>query len=225
MSDKKPLIGVVGGSGDLGSGLAWRWAKAGYPIVIGSRMADKGERVAAEMVEQLGGDVQITGSDNAGAAAQAEIVVLTVPYENHRPMLEGIVSGLKGKILVDVTVPLRPPKVGRVQLPEAGCAAQEAQDFLGEDVRVVAAFQNVGAEHLKEDHKIDCDVLVSGDNVEAREQVIALVEATGMKGWHAGPVANSAAAEALTSILIQINRRYKIAGSGIRITGTPGETA
>lgn len=223
MSDKKPLIGVVGGSGDLGSGLAWRWAKAGYPIIIGSRMADKGERVAAEMVEQLG-DVTITGTDNKGAAAQAEIVVMTVPYANHRPMMEEIKDGLNGKILVDVTVPLRPPKVGRVQLPEAGCAAQEAQDFLGEDVRVVAAFQNVGAEHLKEDHDIDCDVLVSGDNVDAREQVIALVEATGMKGWHAGPISNSAAAEALTSVLIQINRRYKIAGSGIRITGTPGET-
>ena len=147
------------------------------------------------------------------------MVVLTVPFAHQISTLESIRAGLAGKILIDVTVPLMPPKVGTVQLPEAGSAAVQAQNYLGDEVQVVSAFQNVGAVHLQGDHGIHCDVLVSGNKRAARDQVIELVEAVGLKGWHAGPLANAAAAEALTSVLITINRHHGIDGSGIVITG------
>ncbi len=216
MSNEKPTIAVLGGTGDLGGGLARRWAKAGYTVIIGSRSAEKGIAAAKALSEALPG-TDVSGDDLAGAATKADIVAVTVPYANHGATLEQIKPAVQGKIVIDTTVPLRPPKVGRVQLPEAGSAAQEAQNLLGEDVRVVSAFQNVAAHHLQADHDIDCDVLVSGNNVEAREVVIGLAADGGMKAWHAGPINNAAAAEALTSILIQINKREK-AHSGIRIT-------
>ncbi len=216
MSDAKPTIAVLGGTGDLGGGLARRWAKAGYTVIIGSRSAEKGIAAAEELKAALPGS-NVSGADLKDAATQGEIVAVTVPYANHGATLEEIKAAVQGKIVIDTTVPLRPPKVGRVQLPEAGSAAQEAQNLLGEDVRVVSAFQNVAAHHLLADHDIDCDVLVSGNNVDAREVVIGLAADGGMKAWHAGPINNAAAAEALTSILIQINKREK-AHSGIRIT-------
>ncbi len=216
MSDGKPSIAVLGGTGDLGGGLARRWAKAGYKVIIGSRSAEKGINSAEELKASLPGS-DVSGADLKDAATQADIVAVTVPYANHGATLEQIKEAVQGKIVIDTTVPLRPPKVGRVQLPEAGSAGQEAQNVLGDDVRVVSAFQNVAAHHLMADHDIDCDVLVSGNNVEAREVVIGLAADGGMKAWHAGPINNAAAAEALTSILIQINKREK-AHSGIRIT-------
>lgn len=221
MSDNQPVIAILGGTGDLGGGLAYRWARAGYPVIIGSRTAEKAEAAAAALVVAEGAP-PVRGMDNAAAATACDIAVLTVPFANQKPTLETVRAALAGKILVDVTVPLMPPKVARVQLPPEGSAGLAAQAILGEGVAVVSAFQNVGASHLREDHRVDCDVLVSGDKVAAREQVIALVEAAGMRGWHAGPLANSVAAEALTSILIGINKRYRIDGAGIRITGTPG---
>lgn len=222
MSTSGPVIAVLGGTGALGAGLAKRWAQAGYPVIIGSRSGERAEQAAANMAEEVP-EASIRGLEQAEASVAADIVVLSVPYENHRGTLEAVKPGVEGKILIDVTVPLRPPKVGRVQLPEAGSSAVEAQQFLGEGVRVVSAFQNIGAELIQSDAVIDCDVLVSGDDVPAREAVIELVEAAGMRGWHAGPIANSAAAEALTSVLIQINRRYKSSHAGIRIVGVPGE--
>lgn len=223
MAENKRTIAVIGGTGALGGGLAKRWAKAGHKVIIGSREAGKAQDAADALKAEAGGDV--SGMENGAAAAAAEIVALTVPFSNQQPMLEVIKDGVQGKILIDATVPLVPPKVGRVQLPPEDSAAMKAQAFVGEGVKVVAAFQNIGAEHLHSDHAIECDVLVSGDDVEARELVVGLVSDAGLKGWHAGPLANSTAAEALTSVLITINRRYKINGSGIRITGTPGETA
>ena len=170
------------------------------------------------MAERGVAEVNVEAMENLAAAAQADIVTLTVPFAHQVSTLEHVRDALKGKILVDVTVPLVPPKVGRVQLPEGGSAGQIAQDLLGEDVQVVSAFQNVAAHHLQEGHGIECDVLVTGDSKDAREQVITLVEAAGMRGFHAGPIANAAAAEALTSVLITINRQYKC-HAGIRITG------
>ena len=170
------------------------------------------------MAGRGGAEVNVEAMENLAAAAQADIVTLTVPFAHQVSTLEHVRDALTGKILVDVTVPLVPPKVGRVQLPAGGSAGQIAQDLLGEDVQVVSAFQNVAAHHLQEGHGIECDVLVTGDSKEAREQVIALVEAAGMRGFHAGPIANAAAAEALTSVLITINRQYKC-HAGIRITG------
>jgi NADPH-dependent F420 reductase len=157
--------------------------------------------------------------ENEDAAAEGDIVVLTVPAEHQISTLETVKSGLLGKILIDVTVPLIPPKVGTVQLPPEGSAGKRAQDFLGDDVQVVTAFQNVAAHLLKEDVTIECDVLVAGNKRSARDKVIQLAQQAGMTGWHAGPIENSAAAEALTSVLIQINRRHDIAHSGLQIVG------
>lgn len=220
MSDEIRSIAILGGTGDLGGGLARQWSRAGFKVLIGSRTLEKGEAAAASLLAEFP-DLNVTGHENRDAAEQADIVVLTVPFAHQISTLETVKDALQGKILVDVTVPLMPPKVGTVQLPEAGSAAMMSQAFLGEGVQVVSAFQNVGAQHLREDHKIDCDVLVTGDKRAARDTVIALVEAVGLRGWHAGPLANSAAAEALTSVLISINRHHKIDGAGIVITGEP----
>lgn len=220
MTDKVEAIAILGGTGDLGGGLARQWSRAGYKILIGSRTLEKGQAAATALLDEFP-DLNVTGHENLEAATAADLVVLTVPFEHQLSTLETVRDGLKGKILIDVTVPLVPPKVGTVQLPAAGSAAVQAQDFLGEDVQVVSAFQNVGAMHLQEDHNIACDVLVTGNKRAARDAVIELVEAVGLKGWHAGPLANAVAAEALTSVLITINRHHGIEGSGIVITGEP----
>jgi NADPH-dependent F420 reductase len=211
-------IAILGGTGDLGGGLARQWSRAGYQILIGSRTLEKGKAAADALLAEFP-DLNVTGHENLDAASQADIVVLTVPFAHQLSTLETVKPGLIGKILIDVTVPLVPPKVGTVQLPEKGSAAVQAQDFLGDEVQVVSAFQNVGAQHLQEDHAIACDVLVTGNKRAARETVISLVEAVGLRGFHAGPLANAVAAEALTSILITINRHHKIEGAGIVITG------
>lgn len=223
MNDKSlPVLAILGGTGDLGTGLARRWAQAGYRVIIGSRTREKAETAVADLREVMAergvAEVSVEAMENLEAAQAADIVTLTVPFAHQVSTLEHVRSALEGKILVDVTVPLVPPKVGRVQLPEGGSAGQIAQDLLGESVQVVSAFQNVAAHHLQEGHGIECDVLVSGDSKEAREQVITLVAAAGMRGFHAGPIANAAAAEALTSVLITINRQYKC-HAGISITG------
>lgn len=222
----RPVIAIVGGTGDLGTGLARRWAQAGYTVIIGSRTADKAETAAAELKElmqQRGvGAVDVRGADNIAAAQAADIVTLTVPFSHQAPTLEQVKLALAGKILIDVTVPLVPPKVMRVQLPSEGSAGQIAQKILGDSVRVVSAFQNVPALHLQEGSALDCDVFVCGDDKDARAQVITLVEAAGMRGFHAGSIANAAAAEALTSLLIFINKQYNC-HAGIRITGLNNE--
>lgn len=220
MADKIGSIAILGGTGDLGGGLARQWSRAGYKVLIGSRTLEKGKAAAQALLDEFP-DLNVSGHENLDAATRADIVVLTVPFEHQISTLQTVKPALAGKILIDVTVPLVPPRVGTVQLPERGSAAQMAQDFLGDEVQVVSAFQNVGAQHLREDHKIECDVLVTGDKRAARDTVIELVEAVGLKGWHAGPLANAAAAEALTSVLITINRHHKIDGAGIVITGEP----
>ncbi len=221
MADVLPVIAVLGGTGNEGSGLALRWARAGYAVIIGSRDAARAEQTANQ-IAAVAPRPEPRGMANRDAVEAAEIVVLSVPFAAQQATLEDLHEALQGKILVDVTAPLVPPRVGRVQLPPGGSAVAAAQEFLGDGVRVVSAFQNVSAQHLADlDHDIDCDVLVCGDDKAAREEAIRLAEAAGMRGWHAGPLVNSAAAEALTSVLVTINRTYKIPGAGIRITGTP----
>ena len=220
MVDQIESIAILGGTGDLGGGLARQWSRAGYKILIGSRTLEKGEAAAKALLDEFP-DLNVTGHENLDAATTADLVVLTVPFAHQISTLETVKPGLIGKVLVDVTVPLVPPKVGTVQLPASGSAAEAAQACLGDDVQVVSAFQNVGAQHLNEDHAIACDVLVTGNKRAARDAVISLVEALGLKGWHAGPLANAAAAEAMTSVLITINRHHKIKGAGIVITGEP----
>ena len=218
MSDTKESIAILGGTGDLGTGLAIRWAKAGHKIIIGSRTQEKAE-AAVTALRDISPQTDASAMVNEDAAAAGDIVVLTVPYAHQLSTLEGVKSSLSGKILIDVTVPLMPPAVGKVQLPEGGSAGKMAQDLLGDDVMVVTAFQNIAAHLLQQDVKIECDVLVAGNKKIAREKVIELAGQAGMTGWHAGPIENSAAAEALTSILIQINRRHDISHSGLKIIG------
>ncbi|MBE1208002.1 MULTISPECIES: NADPH-dependent F420 reductase [Aminobacter] len=214
MSDSsKPVIGIIGGTGDLGSGLAKAWAAAGYKVVIGSRSRDKAVALASEL------GAGIVGEDNVGAARLADVVVLAVPFASHDATIAEIKDVVQGKIVVDAAVPLVPPKVSTVQLPSAGSAAQIAQGLLGEGVRVVSAFHNVGAAKLHKGGRAECDVLVFSDDKEARNQVIELAGAVANRGVGGGVLANSAAAEALTSVLIWINRQYKVPGAGIAITG------
>ena len=209
----KPVIAIIGGTGDLGSGLAKKWLAAGYPIVIGSRSVDKAHAFAQE----LGRGAR--GAHNAEAAKLGEIVLLAVPFSSHEATLLEVKSVVQGKIVVDAAVPLVPPKVSTVQLPAEGSAAQIAQRLLGEGVRVVSAFHNVGAAKLHAGGRADCDVLVFGNDKDARETVIGLANEVATCGIDGGVLANSVAAEALTSVLIGINRRYKVSGAGIRITG------
>jgi coenzyme F420-0:L-glutamate ligase/NADPH-dependent F420 reductase len=210
---------IIGGTGALGAALAGRLAAAGHAVWIGSRDAAKAEAFAAGIAVGAGG--KIAGAGLAEATGHAEIVILTVPYAAHADTLAQIREAAQGRIVVDATVPLRPPKVGTVQLPAAGCAAVEAAQILGEGVRVVSALQTIGAEKLASGGPIDADVLVAGDDAEAVEAVRAMLGELGLRSWHVGPLANSAAAEAMTSVLIQLNRRYKLVQSGVRITGRP----
>lgn len=217
-----PVLAILGGTGDLGTGLARRWAQAGYRVIIGSRTMEKAESAVADLREVMAergvGEIAVGAMTNLEAAQAADIVTLTVPFSHQVDTLKSVRTALQGKILIDVTVPLVPPKVARVQLPAEGSAGQIAQELLGEDIAVVSAFQNVAAAHLQEGKGMDCDVLVSGNKRAAREEVIKLVEAAGMRGFHAGMINNAAAAEALTSVLISINKQYGC-HAGIKISG------
>jgi hypothetical protein len=212
-------IAVLGGTGKEGSGLAMRWALRGYKVIIGSRDAERAQQHAAEMNAKLGGDY-VVGMHNPDAAAAADLVVLSVPYSAHAGTLESVAAQIQGKVLVDLTVPLQPPKVRTVHVPAGSAAALEARALLGEGVRIVSAFQNVSAEKMADpETHVDCDVLITGDDEEAKADVMKLVEAAGMRGIDAGPLANAVAAESLTPVLLYINKKYGVKGSGIRITG------
>jgi len=212
-------IAVLGGTGKEGKGLAYRWAKAGYRVLIGSRLSERAVTVASEIIQLLEGSSSVVGTTNLEAAKQAEIIVLTVPYAAHRATLESVKDALKGKLLIDATVPLVPPKVTKVQMPPAGSAAQEAKEILGDDVQVVAAFQNISHELLLGEEQIECDVLVTGTSKDARAEALRLVEAAGLTGWDAGPIENSVVVEGLANVLININKQYGSTHAGIRITG------
>ena len=217
MSDK-PTLAIVGGTGTLGSGLARRLAAAGYAVILGSRSADKAAEAARALPAAAGGPAP-QGMSNADAAKAAEVVIITVPWETQAKILDEIAPHVTGKLVVDTTVPLVPPRVARVQLPPEHSAALTAQKRLGASVRMVSAFHNVAGHKLQTDEAVDCDVLIFGDDPKDRAIVADLAKAAGLRGIHAGPLANSVAAEALTSVLIGINRNYKVDGAGIRITG------
>jgi 8-hydroxy-5-deazaflavin:NADPH oxidoreductase len=208
-----PRISIIGGTGHLGAAIAWRLAKAGYSVTIGSRRAE----AAAEKAAELGHG--IVGVANAEAAQTGEIIFVTVPFAAQEPTLAEIKPLVSGKIVVDTTVPLVPPKVMRVQLPPEGSAAAKAAVFLGEGVRMTAGFHNVAAHRLAQDGDVDCDILIFGDEKAARAEVATLADAMGLRGIQAGPLVNAAAAEAMTSLLIFINKNYQVDGAGIRITG------
>ena len=211
-------IAVIGGTGSLGKALAWRWARAGYDVTIGSRSEDGAQTAAADINARLGSDL-VKAAANPDAADGADVVVLTVPFSAHEPTLESIKPRLSGQILIDTTVPLCPPKVSVVQLPKGGCAAEITQRLVGESAQVASAYHNVSAVLLNKDVEIDCDILVFADDLSVRKKLKKLVEDSGCRPINAGKLANSAASEALTSVLIHINRTYKTPHSGIRITG------
>lgn len=208
---------VIGGTGELGKAIAIRLAAAGHVVWIGSRDAARAQAVADEVVHTTGG--QVHGATYADAAAASDICFLAVPYAAQAETLGLVRESVQGKVVVDTTAPLKPPKVGTVQLPTSGSAAVETALALGPEVRVVSALQTIGAAKLAAVGMIDADVLVAGDNAEAVEVVRGTLAEMGLRSWHVGPLANSAAAEAMTSVLIQLNRRYKLGQAGIRVTG------
>lgn len=213
-------VALIGGTGKEGRGLALRWAGAGHDVAIGSRDPARGEACARELSASSGHS--LAGGGNPEVLAGAEIALLSVPYSAHRATLSGLAPALAGKILIDITVPLVPPRVRQVHLPAGGAAALEAQEILGEGVRVVAALHHISSVHLADvDHAIASDVLVCGDDKDAREAAMALIGDLGMRPLDAGPLCNAIALEALTPVLLHLNRRYKSKGCGLHITGIP----
>lgn len=214
-------IAILGGTGKEGKGLGYRWAKAGYRVLIGSRSAEKAKTAVDELKKLLDASADLIGMTNEEAARQADLVVITVPFDVHKAMCEQMKGAVQGKIVIDVCVPLVPPKVTKVQMPPAGSATMEAKQIFGEGVQVVAAFQSISYEHLLRDEKIECDVLVCGGNKASRQVVLKLVTDAGLVGWDAGVIENSMVAEGLTSVLIGLNKQFGVSSAGIRITGIP----
>jgi NADPH-dependent F420 reductase len=217
-------IGIVGGTGKEGKGLAYRWVQAGHEVIIGSRQYEKAQRAVNTVNDYLGEEsALLKGMENKDAVEACDIAVITVPYAAHRSTLESLKEALDGKIVVDVVVPIVPPKVTKVQMPPDGSVAQEAQAILGDNCSVVDAFQNISHERLLSEGDVDCDVLVSGKGKAARQVVLGLVADTGLRGWDAGPIENCVVVEGLTSVLIGLNIQHHVHASGIRITGIPDQ--
>ena len=218
---KELTVGVLGGTGPLGGGLARRFAAAGVSVLVGSRDASKGARIAEEILADVPG-AAVTGTDNASVAEQADLVVIAVPYEGHADLLRALAGPLTGKIVVDAVNPLGFDKQGPYALVVAdGSAAQEAAAILRES-RVTAAFHHVSAPLLLDSSvtSVDLDVLVlgEGEDREATDTVQALAELIpGVRGVYGGRLRNAHQVEALTANLIAVNRRYK-AHAGLRIT-------
>ena len=211
-------IGLVGGTGREGTGLALRWARAGHDVFIGSRESERGVAKAAELASEHG--ITLSGGDNLAACAHGEVVIVTVPYAAHAPTFTAIRDAVTGKVVVDITVPLKPPKVRSVQLPPGSAAALESQAILGEGATVVAALHHISSEHLGDPaHEFDCDVLLCGEKV-ARETVAKLIEDLGLRAIEAGTLENAVALESITPVLLFINKKYG-ATAGLRITGMP----
>ena len=223
-NDYKEVIAIVGGTGKEGKGLAYRWRRAGYPVIIGSRNKEKAQSAVNELLECLGykdkSHPELMGKTNLEAVELCNIAVLTIPYEFHEQILQELKPGLQGKYLLDVTVPLVPPKVSTVQIPPFGSAAMQTQTILGKDVKVISAFQNISFELLLSEKKIECEVLVCGIDLDSREMGLRLVKDAGLTGWDAGPLENSIVQEGLTSILIRLNKKFGVHSAGIKITGT-----
>ncbi len=208
-------IGIVGGTGKEGRGIALRWAKAGHQVAIGSRDA---ERAAAKAAELSTSEAALSGADNAAVCRESEVVLLSIPFSGHKETLEGLKEALAGKVVIDITVPLKPPKVREVNLPESTSAGQQAQQILT-DSKVVATLHHVSSVHLSEaDHAIECDVLAVSDHADALETVLGLLKDLGVRGFNAGPLKNAVALESLTPVLLHLNKVYG-GSAGIRLTG------
>jgi len=211
-------IGVVGGTGKEGRGMALRWARAGHELFIGSRDAERARAAASELSAEVNRPIQ--GGDNADAVRASELVVLSVPYSAHASTLQDLKAELAGRVLIDITVPLQPPKVTAVHLPAGQAAALEAQQILGAETPVVAALHHVSAVHLRDlDHAIDCDVLACSDDKAALERTLPVLRDLGVRAFDAGPLRNAIALESITPLLLYLNRSLKGRSVGIRISG------
>ncbi len=209
-------IAIVGGTGKEGRGIGLRWALAGHQVTLGSRDAARAQEKAAELSSA---GVVITGDENRAACEAAEVVLVTVPYAGHEAVLRELKDALAGKVVIDITVPLVPPKVRQVHLPPGTSAAQEAQAILTES-QVVATLHHVSSAHLGEpEHPIDCDVLAVSDHPEAMELVLTLLTDLGVQAFNAGPLQNAVALESLTPVLLHLNKSYPGSGAGIRVSG------
>jgi NADPH-dependent F420 reductase len=218
-TDNKFKISIIGGTGKEGKGLAYRWLQAGHHVIIGSRNIEKALNAVEELRVLLPDVTNLEGMENQKAVEASDISVLTVPFTAHQTILTELKEVLAGKILIDVVVPINPPKVTRVWMPPEGSASLQALSILGEDAKVACAFQNISYERLMSEEEIECDVLVCGNGKETRQIVINLVKDVGLQAWDAGPLENSMVVEGLTSILIGLNIQHKVPSSGIRITG------
>ena len=210
-------IAVVGGTGKEGRGMALRWTRAGHAVFIGSRDAARAKEAAVELSAEAGSSIQ--GGENTEAVEASELVILSVPYSAHASTLQGLKNVLKGRVLIDITVPLQPPKVTSVNLPGGQAAALEAQALLGPETPVVAALHHVSAVHLRDlEHAIECDVLACSDDKAALATALTLIRDLGVRAVDAGPLRNAIALESLTPVLLYINRSLK-GSAGIRLTG------
>lgn len=211
-------IGIVGGTGKEGKAMARRWALKGHDVRIGSRDPERAKVTATELSTDTG--KVLTGGANDWSVVDVDVVLLSVPYAGHAETLRALKDGLRGKVLIDITVPLKPPKVRLVHLPVGQSAAQEAQTILGADTPVVATLHHVSAVHLADaEHAIACDVLCCSDNADAMQLVMTLVQDLGMRAFDAGPLQNAVALESLTPVLLHLNAKYKGQGAGITFTG------
>ncbi len=213
----KPTIAILGGTGHEGTGLALRWASNGYEVIIGSRKEEKALQVTREMNEILGKDL-IRGMDNSSAAREADINVLTVVATAHKAAVTGLKDDLQGKILVDATARIKFPNP---KPPDPPSAARMAQEILGDDVRVVAAFQNIPASALKDLGKeLDSDVLVCADQQDDAAQVMELIRGAGMNAYYVGNLDIAITIEGLTAVLVYLNKYNDIKHASIKIVGT-----
>ncbi|MBI2816039.1 MAG: NADPH-dependent F420 reductase [Acidobacteria bacterium] len=224
----RETVAILGGTGELGLGLVLRWAAAGIPIIIGSRDTAKAEAAASNALERLratrGAAISIYGTDNRGAAAEASVVVLAVPFPGQAAILKSIQASLNNCILVDATVPLAATVGGkptRMLGLWQGSAAEQARELVPEPVPVLAAFHNVSAEALQDSAiPLDCDILVCGDDAAAKERLFTLIKLIkGLRPVDAGSLEMARVVESMTALLISVNRQYKVHHSGIRITG------
>ncbi len=216
-----PSLAIIGGTGKEGRALAARFAKAGISVLIGSRDPERA-RVAADELNRRTGTANVQGYSNREAAVKAAVVLLSVPYDGMAPILADLHDAAQNKIVINIASSLDPERKSRAKVPAAGSVTAEVQQFFGDAVRVVAAFQNISPEKLESvEEKIDSDVLVCGGDKEARTVVIDLVRRIGVDALDAGVLANAVAVEALTAVLIAVNIKYKTKGAGIRITGIP----
>jgi 8-hydroxy-5-deazaflavin:NADPH oxidoreductase len=217
-----PTLAIIGGTGKEGSAIAARFAKAGVRVLIGSRDAMKAQNTANTINSKFG-IKNVEGYTNKDAAAKADVVLLAIPYDGMKPILEDVKSSMPGKIAINIASSLDAEKKSRARIiTPAGSITAEIQQFFGEATKVVAAFQNISPEQLEKlDEKIETDVFVVGADREARDLVINLIKKAGIDAFDAGMIQNAVVVETMTAALIAINIRYKVKGAGIRLVGVP----